>query len=68
MDNFESPIIIETKFVDLYNGVGLPEGKKSMTFTFVWGAKDHTLTGEEVELEKVKLLDYLISIGYTSRY
>jgi len=68
LDNFESPIIIETKFVDLYNGVGLPEGKKSMTFTFVWGAKDHTLTGEEVELEKAKLLDYLISIGYTSRY
>ena len=68
LDNFESPIIIETKFVDLYNGVGLPEGKKSMTFTFVWGAKDHTLTGEEVEIEKAKLLEYLISKGYTSRY
>ena len=68
LDNFESPIIVETKFVDLYNGVGLPDQKKSMTFTFVWGAKDHTLTGEEVEKEKEKLLQYLISKGYTSRY
>jgi len=59
---------VKTKFVDLYTGVGLPENKKSMTFTFVWCAQDHTLTGEEVEAEKVKLLDYLSSKGYTSRY
>ena len=68
LNNFESPIIVKTKFVDLYTGVGLPENKKSMTFTFVWCAQDHTLTGEEVEAEKVKLLDYLSSKGYTSRY
>jgi len=68
LDNFESPIIIGTKFVDLYKGVGLPDGKKSITFTFVWGAKDHTLTGEEVEKEKENLLQYLSSKGYTSRY
>lgn len=68
LNNFESPIIVKTKFVDLYTGVGLPENKKSMTFTFVWNAQDHTLTGEEVENEKVKLLDYLSSKGYTSRY
>ena len=68
LNNFESPIIIGTKFVDLYTGVGLPENKKSMTFTFRWNANDHTLTGEEVELEKAKLLDYLSSKGYTSRY
>ena len=68
LNNFESPIIVKTKFVDLYTGVGLPENKKSMTFTFVWCAQDHTLAGEEVEAEKVKLLDYLSSKGYTSRY
>ncbi|MBP3284912.1 MAG: phenylalanine--tRNA ligase subunit beta [Clostridia bacterium] len=68
LNNFESAIIIRNEFVDLYEGVGLPEDKKSMTFTFVWGAKDHTLTGEEVEAEKVKLLEYLNSKGYTSRY
>ena len=39
-----------------------------MTFTFRWNANDHTLTGEEVEIEKAKLLEYLNSKGYTSRY
>jgi len=68
LNNFESPIINEIKFVDLYTGAGLPEGKKSMTFTFSWKADDHTLTGEEVEAEKVKLLEFLKSKGYTSRY
>lgn len=68
LNNFESAIIIRNEFVDLYEGVGLPEDKKSMTFTFVWGANDHTLTGEEVEAEKVKLMEYLNSKGYTSRY
>lgn len=68
LNNFESPIIVGTKFVDLYTGEGLPDNKKSMTFTFIWNANDHTLTGEEVEKEKAKLLDYLNSKGYTSRY
>lgn len=68
LNNFESPIIVGIKFVDLYTGVGLPENKKSMTFTFRWNANDHTLTGEEVEIEKAKLLEYLNSKGYTSRY
>jgi len=68
LNNFESSIINEIKFVDLYTGTGLPEGKKSMTFTFSWKAKDHTLTGEEVETEKVKLLEFLRNNGYESRY
>ena len=68
LNNFESPIINEIKFVDLYNGLGLPEGKKSMTFTFSWKAEDHTLTGEEVEAEKSRLLEFLKNDGYVSRY
>ena len=68
LNNFESPIINEIKFVDLYNGMGLPEGKKSMTFTFSWKAEDHTLTGEEVEAEKIRLLEFLKNDGYVSRY
>lgn len=68
LNNFESSIINGIKFVDLYIGSGLPEGKKSMTFTFSWRADDHTLTGEEVETEKTKLLEFLSGKGYTSRY
>ena len=68
LNKFESPIINEIKFVDLYVGVGLPAGKKSITFTFSWKADDHTLTSEEVEAEKAKLLEFLATKGYTSRY
>ena len=68
LNKFESPIINDIKFVDLYVGVGLPTGKKSITFTFSWKADDHTLTSEEVESEKTKLLEFLNSKGYASRY
>ena len=68
LNKFESPIMNAIKFVDLYVGVGLPAGKKSITFTFSWKADDHTLTSEEVESEKTKLLEFLNSKGYASRY
>ena len=35
---------------DVYQGKGLPEGKKSLAFTLVFRATDRTLTDDEVNV------------------
>ena len=41
--------LLEDFFVfDVYTGKPIPKGKKSMAFRFVYRAKDHTLTEEEI--------------------
>jgi len=65
---FESPIMLGVKLIDIYCGKGLPEGKRSITLNFRWGANDHTLTSEEVDAGKAELIKYLNSKGYESRY
>jgi phenylalanyl-tRNA synthetase beta chain len=45
----ESTVAVETVDVfDVYQGAGLPEGKKSLAFTLVFRAPDRTLTDDEV--------------------
>jgi phenylalanyl-tRNA synthetase beta chain len=42
---------------DVYQGKGLPEGKKSLAFSFVFRAPDRTLTDDEVNGVFSKILD-----------
>lgn len=42
--------IRKVSFFDLYRGVQVPEGKKSLAFSIQLGQKDKTLTDEEVNL------------------
>lgn len=53
---------------DVYQGKGLPEGKKSLAFNLVYRAPDRTLTDDEVNAAFQKLQDELVkSTTYTIR-
>lgn len=41
--------IREIGLADIYRGKGIPEGKKSVTYTLTLGASDRTLTSEEID-------------------
>ncbi len=53
---------------DVYQGQGLPEGKKSLAFSLVFRAADRTLTDDEVNGVFQKIQDELVkTTGYTIR-
>ncbi|HYP17672.1 MAG TPA: phenylalanine--tRNA ligase subunit beta, partial [Opitutus sp.] len=53
---------------DVYQGAGLPEGKKSLAFSLTFRAPDRTLTDDEVIAAFTKLQDELTkTTGYTIR-
>lgn len=53
---------------DVYQGQGLPEGKKSLAFNLVYRASDRTLTDDEVNAAFQKLQDELLkATAYTIR-
>ena len=39
----------EVKLFDIYEGKGIPQGKKSLTFSLSWQAADRTLTDKETD-------------------
>ncbi|MFC1650934.1 phenylalanine--tRNA ligase subunit beta, partial [Candidatus Latescibacterota bacterium] len=45
---FKHPIMKNSKFLYLYDGKGLPDGKVSYTFRFWLGMKERTLTGDDL--------------------
>src|SRR5262249_1298485 len=45
---------------DLYQGKGLPDGKKSLAFSLVFRAADRTLTDEEVNGVVKKIQDQIV--------
>jgi phenylalanyl-tRNA synthetase beta chain len=61
--------VLETVFVfDVYQGTGLPEGKKSLAFSLVFRAPDRTLTDDEVNAVFQKIQDELAkSTAYSVR-
>jgi phenylalanyl-tRNA synthetase beta chain len=44
-----SPLLRSVELVEIFRGAGIPEGKKSITLSYVFGATDHTLTAEEIQ-------------------
>ena len=53
---------------DVYQGSGLPEGKKSLAFSFVFRAGDRTLKDDEVNAVFSKIQDELAkSTAYSIR-
>jgi phenylalanyl-tRNA synthetase beta chain len=56
------------RLFDLYEGDKLPEGKKSMAYTFFFQSDERTLTDQEVEQETNALLStFTDSLGATQR-
>lgn len=52
-------LLLNSKVFDLYEGKGIPDGKKSLAFTITLGANDHTLTDEEIMQELTKITEAL---------
>lgn len=42
-------VIDDVALFDVYRGQGIPEGKKSMAYSYTLRAEDHTLTDEEIQ-------------------
>lgn len=56
------------RLVDVYRGLQIGEGKKSVTFRITLRAADHTLTVEEADKAAKKILGALErSLGITIR-
>ncbi len=49
VESKHNELIHRVSFVDEYKGKQIPEGKKSVTIRLVIGAKDRTLTSDEIE-------------------
>lgn len=64
---FKNSLLSGFDFVDIYTGKGLPEGKKSMTFRFVLGSREKTLSSEEINEFATGLLNYMQVKGYSLR-
>lgn len=67
ISSFDNILLNECKFIDLYKGKGIPEGKNSMTFNFRIGSKDHTLSSEEIDGFRNRILEYIDQKGYELR-
>jgi phenylalanyl-tRNA synthetase beta chain len=44
------------RLFDVYRGVGIPQGKKSMAYALTYRADDRTLTAEEVDKSHERLV------------
>ncbi len=67
LKGFEHPILKDSKFMYLYDGKGLPDGKVSYTFRFWLGLKERTLTGEDLSGFHDSFLKILNKRGLTIR-
>lgn len=64
---FKSSLLLSSDFVTIYTGKGLPEGKKSMTFRFVIGSKEKTLSSEDINSFSNSIIEFMNSKGYSLR-
>jgi phenylalanyl-tRNA synthetase beta chain len=51
-----APLVESVTLYDLYQGERLPEGTRSLTYTVLYRAADHTLTNEEVAAVRAKIV------------
>ena len=49
----------EINLFDIYEGKGIPPGKKSLTFSLNWQAADRTLTDKEIDDIVEKIVKFL---------
>jgi len=58
--SFPSGLIEDSWVFDLYQGKGVPAGKRSLGFTIQYRASDRTLTDEEVDRLHQEIITYLV--------
>lgn len=64
---FTHPLILRRQFLYAYKGKGLPEGTASYSYRYWIGARDRTITSEEIEQFRSALLDFLAGEGISLR-
>jgi phenylalanyl-tRNA synthetase beta chain len=52
-------LVEEVHLFDTYAGIGIPAGKKSLAFTFMLRAEDHTLSDEEIKKAMEAIIEAL---------
>lgn len=67
IEGFKSELLNSFSFVTIYTGKGLPEGKKSMTFRFIIGSTEKTLSSDDINAFASKLIEYMDTKGYSLR-
>ena len=67
MKEFSNPVLKKYKFLYLYDGKGLPEGKISYTFRFWLGLPERTLTGDDLTEFRAEFLKFLEKQGFSIR-
>ena len=50
-------LLTNTEVFDIYEGANIPEGKRSIAYSLLFGANDRTLTDEEVNSVMEKLIE-----------
>jgi phenylalanyl-tRNA synthetase beta chain len=64
---YNDTLLQDFSYIGIYTGKGLPEDKKSMTFRFIIGSKEKTLSSEDITNFSNNLLGYMKSNGYELR-
>ena len=67
LDQFKDELLLSREFLTSYEGKGMEPGMASYSFRFLIGAKDHTLSGEEIEGFHTKMLGFLKDAGIAIR-
>ena len=67
MNEFKSDLKYQIKLVDVYEGKGIDDDKKSMTYNVIIGRDDNTLTSEEIDGFYNGFLKHMNDKGYTLR-
>lgn len=64
---YKSDLLNGFEFVTIYTGKGLPEGKKSVTFRFVIGSNEKTLSSDDINAFSESFIDYMRAVDYPLR-
>jgi phenylalanyl-tRNA synthetase beta chain len=67
IQKFEHELLNKYQFIDIYQGSGLDEGKKSLTFNFRIGSNKKTLTKAEIDQFSDQFIKYMEKKGYYLR-
>ena len=67
LKNIDS-LIEKTEIIEVFEGKGVEDGKKSITLSFKFRANDRTLTDEEAKKIEAKIIDKLEKNGIKKRF
>lgn len=65
--SFKSELLQSYKYVTIYEGKSLPQGKKSLTFAFTLGSKEKTLVNDDINQFLNQLIKHMEIKGYVLR-